>query len=331
MNNNLKKKKANDLKVQALEAANNGDFQNASFFAASSLKLYGEAGDKTGITELKNLVIEYNKETEKLMQNHEFSIDLDDKTKNEIQDLIKRLTKEKTLAANMEHLAKTSAVVPSFKIAQKNAKEIVPITAQFITHMGIGANGHLSSFDDFENDWLRDHYGFQMDLVTRLLNSIFSELITKKQFTENNIMDIVLTKGFFHTDYILKLRVAIERRFDDDYFSAVHILVPLVENTFMSLSGLVGLDNISFNGKTVSTRNSNMSSDILMSKEYRAMWGEDFCHMLNFFLLDARAYRFRHKVAHGDITVPECNFTSFNILFFFIIKMILMIRVDDHE
>lgn len=329
MNNSQKKKEADSLKAQTLEAAKIGDFQNASFCSVKSLKLYGEAGDKRGIAELKKLTVEYNKETEKLMQVHEFSIDLDEKTRNEIQELIKKLTQEKTLAVNLEHLAKTGAVVPSFKVAQKNAKEIVPITAQFVTHMGIGADGHLSSFDDFENDWLRDHYGFQMDLVTKLLNSIFSELITKKQFIEKGIIDIVLAKGIFNTDHILKLQIALERRFTDDYFSAVHILVPLVEKTFMTLSGLVGLDNISFNGKTTSTRNSNLSPDILMSKEYQVMWGEDFCHMLNFFLLDARAYRFRHKIAHGDITVPECNFTSFNILFFFIIKMILMVRVDD--
>lgn len=328
LNNTQKKKEADSLKAQALEAAKNDEFLGASFFAAQALKLYGEAGNKTGVAELKKLVIEYNKKAEANMQEHEFSIELDEKTRNEIQELIKSLTKADKLTDNLERISKSQAVIPNFATAQKNAKEIVPVTAQLVTHMGIGADGHLASFDDFENDWLRDHYGFQMDFSIKLLNSVFSELITKGQLNEKNIMDTVIAKGIFHAEYLLKLQIALERRFADDYFSAVHILVPLVENTFISLSKLVGLDTFTYNGKSISTRNSNFSLDMLKSKEYQDMWGEYFCYMLSFFLLEPNAYRFRHKVAHGEITVSECNYTSFNILLFFIIKMILMIKIE---
>ena len=328
LNNNQKKTEADSLKAQALEAAKNSVFLSASYFAAQSLKLYGEAGNKTGVAELKKLVIEYNKKAEAEMQEHEFSIELDEKTRNEIQELIESLTKEDSLAKNLERIAKSQAVIPDFATAQKNAKEIVPVTAQLVTNMGIGADGHLASFDDFENDWLRDHYGFQMDFSIKLLNSIFSKLITKGQLNEKNIMDGVVDRRIFRAEYLMKLQAALERRFADDYFSAVHVLVPLVENTFMSLSNLIGLDTFTYNGKSVSTRNSNLSLDMLNSKEYQEMWGENFCYMLGFFLLEPNAYRFRHKVAHGEITVSECNYTSFNILFFFIIKMILMVKIE---
>jgi len=185
------------------------------------------------------------------------------------------------------------------------------------------------SFDNFENDWLRDNYGFQMDLSIKFLNAVFSELITKGQFNEENVMNNVVDKQIFNAEYLLKLEAALERRFAGDYFSAIHILTPLVENTFISLSKLVGLDTYTYNGKTVSTRNSNLSPEMLRSKEYQDTWGEDFCIMLNFFLLEPNAYRFRHKVAHGEITMTECNFTTFNVLFFFVIKMTLMIKVEE--
>jgi len=58
LNNTQKKKEADILKAQALEAANNKEFLSASFFAAQALKLYGEAGNKTGVAELKKLVID---------------------------------------------------------------------------------------------------------------------------------------------------------------------------------------------------------------------------------------------------------------------------------
>lgn len=331
MNNTQKKEKADSLKAQALEAAKNEEYLGASFYAAQALKLYGEAGSKAGVAELKKLVIGYNKKAEANFQTHEFSIPVDEKTRDELQKIIKSFTKAASLADNLERLSKSRVIVPRFATAQKNAKEIVPVTAQLVTHMGIGDGGHLASFDDFENDWLRDNYGFQMGLSLQFLNAIFSELIIKGQLNQENIMNSVVDKRIFRTEYLLKLDAALERRFAGDFFSAIHILSPLVENTFMSLSKLVGLDTYTYNGKTVSTRNSNMSPDMLKSKEYQDMWGDDFCIMLDFFLLKPNAYRFRHKVAHGEITMAECNFTTFNILFFFIIKMILMVKIEPKE
>lgn len=326
MNNSQKKAKADNLKAQALEAAEGDEFLGASFYATQALKLYGEAGNKAGVAELKKLVVEYNKKAEANFQTHEVSIELDENTRDEMQKIIDCFTKADNLADNLERLSKSRVIVPRFATAQKNSKEIVPVTAQLVTHIGIGDDGHLASFDDFENDWLRDNYGFQMDLSMKFLNAVFSELVTNGQLNEDNIMNSVVDKQIFQAEYLFKLGAGLERRFAGDYFSAVHILTPLVENTFISLSKLVGLDTFTYNGKSVSTRNSNLSSDMLKSKEYQDVWGGDFCIMLDFFLLAPNAYRFRHKVAHGEINMSECNFTTFNILFFFIIKMILMIK-----
>jgi len=328
MNNAQKKTKADRLKKQALAAAGSCEFLGASFYAAQALKLYSEAGNKTGVTQLKKLVIEYNKKAEANFQTLEFSIPIDEKTRDELQNIIDGLTQADNLLDNLERLSKSRVIVPRFATAQKNAKEIVPITAQLVTHMGIGNDGHLTSFDNFENDWLRDNYGFQMDLSMKLLNSVFSELITKGQLNQENIMNVVVRRQIFHSEYLLKLEAALERRFAGDYFSAIHILTPLVEKSFVSLSNLLELDTFTYNSKTVSTRNSNMSPDMLKSNEYQDMWGDDFCIMLNFFLLEPNAYRFRHKVAHGEIIMSECNFTSFNILLFFVIKMIMMIKIE---
>jgi len=331
LNNSQKKVEASRLKVQAIDEAKLGNYMSASFHMASALKLFGEAGDKHGITESKKLLIEYNRKAEEQMQDHEFSVELDDKTRNALQEVLESLTKSKKLGENLELIAKSYALVPSLKVAQKNAKEIVPVTAQLVTHYGIGDEGHLASLDNYEESWFAENYNFGMNMSRMLLNSIFSKLILNKQFNEKNIMGIVASKEIFNGEYLLKLKIGLERRFAGDYFSSLHILVPLFEKTFMSLSGLVGLDNIAYNGKTISTRNTMLSSDILMSKEYQAMWGEDFCYMLNFFLLDAGGYRFRHKIAHGDITVSECNFTSFNLMIFFILKALLMIKVEPKK
>jgi hypothetical protein len=99
----------------------------------------------------------------------------------------------------------------------------------------------------------------------------------------------------------------------------------------MGLSAAVGLDTIAYSGKSISTRNATLSPAILKSKEYQSAWGEGFCVMLNFFLLDAKGYRFRHKVAHGDIQVNECNMTTFNLSLYFFIKLVWMIEIKPQQ
>lgn len=321
-----KNAEALELKTLAIQEAHQGHYLQASFHAARALKLFSESGNSKNIKELKPLILEYNKKAE--LSEHEFSMPLDKKTTDGLKSLIKELTKEKELSKNLERIIRSRSLIPNFETAKKNATEIVPISAQFATHIEMDANGHLLSLDDFGTGWLATHYGIQMNLCLGLLDSIFSEIIIKGQLNRSAVMEILLAKDFFSSDLLLRFDTALERHEESDYLSAIHILVPLFEKMFMDFSGLLGLNTIaSARGKTVSTRGSTLSSEILNSQEYQAVWGKDFCHMLNYFLFDRHGYRFRQKVAHGEITTAECNFSSFNVIMFFALKIILMLKV----
>lgn len=313
-------------KELAMDAAGRNDYLNASFNIALALKLYGQSNNSEGVKFAKKLLISYNKKAEAQMQTHEFEIELDQDAKDQLEAFVKELTKADALTANFERIIKSSALVPSFAEAQRNAKEIVPLTAQIATHYTIGDEGHLASFDSFDNDWLAFHYQNQLKVTMGILDEAFAKLSITGQLNEKNVMDAVVSRELLMVDALIKLQTTLERRFENDYLSALHILVPLIEKTFMSLSAVVGLDTIAYNGKNVSTRNATLSPVVLKSEEYQKAWGEDFCVMLNFFLLDANGYRFRHKIAHGDIRVNECNMTTFNLSLYFFIKIIWMIK-----
>lgn len=322
------KTQADNDRARAIDEAKNGQYMNAAFHAASALRSYNRLSDSAKIQELKSLLVEYNSKAEPL-QSHKISVPFTKEMQDQFDELINTYADKDTLAENLLRIAKSSVLLPRLKEAKKNAKNIRPVTAQLITHMQLGDDGHTVSYDDFDGSWLNENYGIQVNLTMSILDLAISKLIERKQFARDALMDIFAGKGVYSVDYLLKLDAVFERRFEDDYFSAIHILTPLIESTFMSLSRLVGLDTITFNGKKTSTRNKNLSSDILLSKEYGDMWGTDFCYMLSFFLYDPSAHRFRHKVAHGDIKMNECNFTTFNILFYFVLKMTMMIEVHE--
>lgn len=323
----LRKTAASD-ESRAVEAAKNGEFMNASFQITSALQKYTKLGDSKKIQELKKLQVEYNQKAEPL-QSHEISIPLDDNMRAELDSLINSFTNKPTLAENLLRVAKSAVLVPRVEEAKKNAKNIRPVTAQLVTHMLIDDDGHTLSYDDFDSTWLQEHYGISFNFSRDILNTVISDLIAKKQYNQEAIMNVIVDRRLYTTSQLLKIDAALERRFANDYFSAVHILTPLIENLFMAISRNVGLDTITFGGKQTSTRDKTLSSNMLLSKEYGDAWGTDFCYMLNFFMYEPMAARFRHKVAHGDIKMNECNFSSFNILFYFLIKMTLMVEVHE--
>lgn len=323
-------KAADSDRARAFDSATNNDFMSAAFHAASALKNYQKLNDGKRIQELKPLLVQYNQKMPPLSK-LSVSVPLTDELKDEFNAIVKGYTDKSTLEDNLQTIIRSKILTPDIEQVKKNSKEIRPVTAQFATSMLLDSDGHTKSYDDFETTWLQEYYDIQMRLTHGLLDQSISELVINGQFNRDTIMDIFINKGIFSTDYLLKLDTALERRFEDDYFSAIHILTPLVETTFVTLSRLLELDTITLGRGQVSTSNKPLSSNILTSKKYGETWGEDFCYMISFFMYDQASHRFRHKIAHGDIEMNECNFTTFNLLFYFLSKMTLMIKVEARE
>ena len=222
-------------------------------------------------------------------------------------------------------------LVPRYDEAVKNAKEIVPLTAQLVTHITYGDNGHLKSFDNFSSDWLFEHYNIQLGLSMSMINMAFSKLYRKDQFGVKLLLDVISERGMYGLDQLLRIRTILEHRFSGDYYSAISLLVPLIDKTFMSLSGALGIDAYTFGKKLTSTRGKTMSSSMLNSKECQKVWGKDFCIMLDMFLFNENGYKYRHRVAHGELTLPEYSYTSFNLLFYFLVKISFMVNVTEKK
>jgi len=224
----LRKAAAND-ESRAIEAAKNGEFMNASFQITSALQKYTKLSDSKKIQELKKLQVEYNQKAEPL-QSHQISIPLDDNMRAELEKLIRSFTDKPTLAENLFRIAKSAILVPRVEEAKKNAKNIRPVTAQLVTHMLIDEDGHTLSYDDFDSTWLQEHYGISFNFSRDILNTVISNLIGMKLFNQEEIMNVIANTRLYTTSQLLKIDAALERRFANDYFSAVHILTPLIEN-----------------------------------------------------------------------------------------------------
>jgi len=311
--------------------ANDGDYLEASFRIAKSLNVLGNLGDKALLKEAKALSVAYNKEAEKLLTTHEIIPDIDPKIIDGLEDYVVQLTKSSVLKKNLERMTASRLLVPRYDEAVKNAKKIVPLTAQLVTHITYGDNGYLKSFDNFSSDWLFEHYNIQLNLSMSMINMAFSRLYRNNQFDTKPLMDVISGRGMYGLDQLLRIRTILDHRFSGDYYSAICLLVPLLDKTFMSLSGVLGIDTYTFGNKLTSTRGKTLSSPMLNSKECQKVWGKDFCIMLDMFLFNEDGYKYRHRVAHGELALPEYSYTYFNLIFYFLIKISFMVKATKKK
>ncbi|MCX6727567.1 MAG: hypothetical protein NTX11_02015 [Candidatus Saccharibacteria bacterium] len=309
----------------AKQQAGKGDYLGASVNIAQALNIAGLLGDKKLLSEAKKLSVTYNTEAEKLLTDHSISIDIDKKTKDAFDDHIKVLTSSRSLYVNLSRIASSRLLVPRYDEAVKNAHNIVPVTAQFVTNITYGDNGHLKAFDKFESTWLIENYNIQLNLTFNMLNVLFSRLRRKKQVSTEQLINVLVRRKMYNREQFMKVWSALNYGLMGDYYTSISLLVPIVERTFLDLSTVVGIDTYSYGSKNISTRGKPLSSHILNSKEYQDVWGKDFCIMLDLFLYNEDGYKFRHRVVHGELGLAEYSFTTFNMLLYILIKMSFMI------
>ena len=316
---------------RAQDAASRNDWMSASVDSARALQLYKRVQDSQNIQKLKAKMIEYSVKAETQLQDHEITLPDGEKLEEELNLHIDELTKSDTLLENISNIAKSQNVTPDYDESIKTAESVVPVTAQIATHITYGENGHVKSFDNFNKTWQSQNYQFGMDLAVGIVAVSYQRLITKNQLTRDALVQILVDRNVFSFDILAKFDAAVERGVDNDYFSATHILVPLIESCFMHVSKLVGLDTVTLNGDDISTRTKTLDSRLLARKDYQKLWGKNFCMMLDFYLYSEQGFSYRNKLAHGEIKIHQTHFSLYVMLVHIIMRMSLMVKVVQNE
>ena len=308
--------------------ASQGNYLLAAFEITQAMKLASDLGDKKLFIAIKKLSVEYNIKAESELQTHTITTDKDSEINDMIIEFSQVLSKSRSLRINLTRIAHSKLLVPRYEEALKNAKEIVPVSAQIVTPMTFGEDGYLKSFDDFEGDWLMTQYNIQLQLTFSMLDLAFARLYRKGQLTAEKIMAVIVKREMYSMDSLLKLYTILQHRFNGDYYSAISLLVPHLEKTFMELSGALGLDTYTFGKTKTNTRGKSLSSQILNSPECQQIWGRDFCILIDLFLYSEDGHKYRHRVAHGEAGLPQYSLTAFNAVFYVFLKMTFGVTVS---
>lgn len=213
----------------------------------------------------------------------------------------------------------TNIFIPSFQKNKKRATDTLPLAYQIANVAQYTEDGYVSG-NNQDNSPL-ELWGFktyQMEQSRRSkfhINPIFKKIVNKNIFTSENfnrLIDSLNIVGNINNVSILKK--GISHYIIKDYISAIHILIPQLENLILIFAkkNLIQTDIIE-RGKTI-TRGMILSDNNIQGSEFIDLLGEDYCYFLRYVLYSSLGLKLRHKVAHGTILEDDCNEANCNLI-----------------
>lgn len=165
----------------------------------------------------------------------------------------------------------------------------------------------VSASDQEEIDEANALSQYSVDLGFRrlYLGKVFEIMRERVDLNADSFLDYLSSSPFFDKDNLDVIRVGIERYFDGDYVSAIHILVPHLEDTLRRIIGKLGVSTTSLKSRGIT--HEKMPDTILDTPELRELLGERVWFYFKYVLIHPLGQNLRHDVAHGLINRERCT------------------------
>ncbi len=252
-----------------------------------------------------------------------FTQELPEDKKKAHEEFINKFLNQGDLKTILRAIGKHPFFFPKVADVQKTTNKTIPISYQIASLTTISNDGHtLRSSSDGNYAWFMKMYDMNQQLIMMLyVGRIIYELMENKPNENSLTVDALL--DYFNNSKIIEegnlkiISVGLQKYFDKDYISALHILVPQFESVFLKISERCGIDIVALDQKQgITTRTKTLSEYYLDSDEFKRVWGKDFCRQIKFILFEQLGYKIRHKIAHGEITKEECNFQNTTLILY---------------
>lgn len=331
-----------DFNTKIEEAKNAEALENfftAAIFYKEALEIAFKLHYSKSIKLCKEKVVEMNKksiESGKDFQEHEFTNKLTVKENDSINNVIIQILKLKNKIEALKIIGSLDYFMPKVKEVDKLVQNSMPITYQFATLTTISDQGHsLRGGSLAEYSWFVQMYDLsQKQILDLSLGKLMYMLIHKNSYgdmmTIKEISDYFSSSKLFTSSQIKVIQVGLQKYYEADYISALHILVPQFEGFLLNIARGLGINTVALDPSVdIATRTVTLSERDFDSKDFINIFGEDFCRQIKFVLFEPMGYKLRHKIAHGEITANECNFQNTTLIIY--LYLVVLARAEPKD
>ena len=324
-----------ELSSKLKEAENAEKIENffaAAFFYRDALGLAIKLQSSKSIKLCKNKIVEMNKKS--IASGKDFKeVEVTQELSEENQEMLKKLIQSILDINDISRILKVIGEHPYFfpKVAEVEslAKKSMPLVHQIATLSTISEQGHtVRGGSDGSYSWFMEMYKMSQELIMdmyldKILYMLINSKSPKNKLGLKELKDHFSNSGIMDSDQPKIISVGLQRYFEKDHVSALHILVPQFEGIFLGLAQKLGIDIVALDQKMdIATRTKTLSDYHLDSEEFRNIFGEDFCKQIKFVLFEPLGYKLRHKIAHGEIKHIEFNFRNANLILYLYLVLI---------
>lgn len=316
--------------AQDIEQA--GNYFSAAFFYKDALQLAVKLQDSIIIKLCKNKVVEMNKKSiasGKDFKELEVTHELSEAHQEIIKKFIQSFSDLKDIATTLKVIGEHPYFFPKVAEVTAQANKSIPLAYQLATLSTVSDKGHsVRGSSDGTYSWFMKMYELSQKLIMDMYLDRIMYLLTTNKSKKNKLGLKELENHFasseiIDTDHLKIISVGLQGYFKKDYVSALHILVPQFEATFLGLAQKCGVDIVALDRKMdTATRTQTLSEYHLESEAFKNIFGEDFCKQVQFILFEPLGYKLRHKIAHGEISHAECNFRNTNLIIYLFLVLI---------
>lgn len=292
-----------------------GDNLVASSYYEQALKKYQQLGDKKNIDLMQGKFIGSNKKS--LSEFRTVSTEI--KIPQEAFDkIIATPLSASDLKGALQRLSVMDLLLPDYESIERQTKKMEKdYPLQFlVSQKVIDAEGNSvdSGENPFQHMLMRNAMIF-IGISENVINKIFDRLAGEKGLNAKSLFAFLENWSLLPMKNRVIIQSGIEKHFQNDFISSLHILTPQLEATIRSLLQIAGLKTISFIRNTTSTQASALSN-LLEKEEAPRVLGSNLTWYLKILLTEKLGYNLRNEVAHGLIDPEKCNKSNSSFLLF---------------
>lgn len=161
-----------------------------------------------------------------------------------------------------------------------------------------------STEEEIEQSSFAHEYEQERGFRRMELSLIMDRLEDEKGLDTATLVNLLRRGGLVDKDTLETISVGFDRYFAGDYVSALHILVPQLEDVLRGF--LVPLGVATTSVREGLTREKPLD-EVLRTPKLRAVLGEDLAVFLEMLFTDQRGANMRNEAAHGLIKAKDCT------------------------
>jgi len=303
---------AEDWESEAREREAESSLVAASLYQ-SAMKAYAEQGQSDKVEEMKlkaRASYKRAEETEFKALSVEFPVDLTAWDSH----IAGWLTLEPADA--LTHLAASPDLIPSWLAAEKQTAELEQkgSLSQLIPWVTVDDGRPVSAaLTEAERQLqnVRRTYGWYLGFTGALLTRALASFRDRGAVSTESLLHAIDQSPVFPADKTDIIRRGFERYVEADHVSAIHVLVPHLEDCLRRLLGGLGVCTTSFREGKMREK---PLDQVLEAEEIKGVLGNRLWHYFEHVLVAETGLNLRNHVAHGLLRAEQCNEAMANIV-----------------